>query len=170
MTVETSTLRDFPQRFAAAWNGREASAMDALVTDDVVWHDPARPEPARGKAEVRAFMEDSWRSFPDLRFSEPDPPFCVEQDDRIAWAWRMQGTFTGAPMNPPGFAATGRAMDVTGIDQWELRDGRIARYRAHYDVNGVAVQLGIVPPPGSGAEKAMVTLQRLQARFMSRRR
>ncbi|MDQ3739969.1 MAG: ester cyclase [Actinomycetota bacterium] len=168
MTVETSSLQEFTQRYAAAWNGRDSSAMDALVTDDIVWFDPALPEPARGKAEVRRFMEDSWRAFPDLRFSEPDPPFAVEQGGKVAWGWRMQGTFSGAPLDPPGFAPTGRAIDVTGIDQWEMRDGRIDRYRAFYDMNDLARQLGIVPPRGSGAERAMVALQRVQARLMRR--
>jgi steroid delta-isomerase-like uncharacterized protein len=169
MTVETPTLVDFTQRYAAAWNGRDASAIDALITDDIVWHDPAMPQPARSKADVRAFMELSWRAFPDLRFSEPDPPFLVAQHDRIAWGWRMQGTFSGGPLEPPGFAPTGRAMDVRGTDEWVMRDGRIAHYRAHYDVNGLARQLGIVPEAGSRAERAMVAMQRLQARAMRRR-
>lgn len=168
MTADTSAPATFAQRYTAAWNGRDSSAIEALVTDDVHWYDPALPEAIRGTSAVRRFMEDSWASFPDLRFSDADPPFHLEQDDRIAWAWRMEGTFTGTPLDPPGFAATGRRMAVEGIDQWEMRDGRIARYRAHYDVNGLAVQLGIVPPPGSGGEKAMVALQRLQARFMNR--
>ena len=168
MTVDTAALQEFTERYAAAWNGRDASAMDALVTDDIVWFDPALPQPARGKAEVRAFMEDSWRSFPDLRFVEPDPPFRVEQGDDVAWAWRMLGTFSGAPIDPPGFAPTGRSVDVLGIDQWLIREGRIARYRAYYDANDLARQLGIVPEPGSRAERGMVSLQRLQARFMRR--
>jgi steroid delta-isomerase-like uncharacterized protein len=168
MTVETFALEAFVERYSAAWNGRDASAMDALVTDDVVWFDPALPQPARGKAAVRTFMEDSWRSFPDLRFSEPDPPFLVEQGDRVAWAWRMRGTFCGAPIDPPGFAPTGRTMDVPGIDEWVMRDGRIAHYRAYYDANDLARQLGIVPERGSGAERAMVALQRIQARLLNR--
>ena len=159
---------DLPQRYMAAWNGRDSSAIDELVTEDVFWIDPALPEPLRSSAEVRRFMEDSWGAFPDLTFSEPDPPFLVEDGERIAWAWRMQGRFTGAPLDPPGFAPTGRAIDVVGIDQWELRDGRIARYRAHYDVNGMARQLGIVPPRGSAGEKALVGLQRVQAKLMNR--
>jgi len=36
-------------------------------------------------------------------------------------------------------------------------------------MNEVARQLGIAPAPGSGAERAAVALQRLQARFASRR-
>jgi hypothetical protein len=56
-------------------------------------------------------------------------------------------------------------MRVEGVDQWTMRDGRIARYRAFYDMNDLARQLGIVPPPGSRAERGMVALQRLQARL-----
>jgi hypothetical protein len=55
------------------------------------------------------------------------------------------------------------------VDLWTLRDGRISRYRAFYDMNDLARQLGIAPPPGSRGEKAMVTLQRLQARALKRR-
>ena len=169
MTVDTSALQDFLTRYEAAWNGREPSAIEALVTDDVVWHDPALPEPARGPAQVRQFVEESWASFPDLRFSQPDPPFVLEDGDKVAWVWRMQGTFTGARIEPPGFAPTGRAMDVIGMDEWRMRDGRIAFNRAHYDMNALAMQLGIVPEPGSGGEKAMAALQRVQARFMNRK-
>ena len=50
-----------------------------------------------------------------------------------------------------------------------MRDGRIARYRAFYDVNDIARQLGLVPPPGSPGEKAVVALQRVQARLVRRR-
>jgi hypothetical protein len=38
-------------------------------------------------------------------------------------------------------------------------------YRAFYDMNDLARQLGIVPAPGSVGERGMVKLQRLQARL-----
>jgi hypothetical protein len=79
----------------------------------------------------------------------------------------MRGTMTG-PIDPPGFAPTGRAMEVEGVDLWTMRDGRIARCQAFYDMNDVARQLAIAPPPGSRAEKAVVALQRLQARMLRR--
>ena len=164
MATDTSTLTAFIERYSAAWNGRDAGAMAPLVTDDIVWHDPALPAPARGIAEVQEFMRSSWRTFPDLRFSEPDPPHLSVEGDNVAWAWRMQGTMR-APLDPPGFAPTGKAMDVTGVDLWRMRDGRIAHYQAFYDMNLVATQLGLVPEPGSRAEKMVVRLQRLQARF-----
>jgi steroid delta-isomerase-like uncharacterized protein len=151
----------------AAWNSCDVDAMAELITDDIVWADPALPEPARGVAEVQEFMRASFRAFPDLRFSEPDPPHLSVEGDQLAWAWSMAGTMHG-PVDPPGFAPTGRTMSVDGVDLWTMRDGRIARYRAFYDMTDLARQLGIMPPAGSGAERATVALQRLQARFQRR--
>jgi len=164
MATETTPLAAFTERYNAAWNGRDAAAIAPLLTDDIVWHDPALPEPARGIPAVQAFMRMSWEAFPDLRFSEPEPPFLVVNGDDVAWAWRMQGTMRGA-LDPPGFAPTGKAMDVTGVDVWRMRDNKIAHYQAFYDMNQVAVQLGLAPAPGSGMEKMAVRLQRLQARM-----
>lgn len=53
------------------------------------------------------------------------------------------------PVEPPGFAPTGRRMRMDGVDLWTMRDGRIARYHAFYDMTELARQLGIVPPVGS---------------------
>src|SRR3954447_307917 len=164
MATETSPLTAFLERYEAAWNGRDATAMAPLITEDIVWHDPALPEPARGIPAVQGFMRMSWDAFPDLRFSEPDPPHISVEGDGIAWAWRMQGTMRGT-LEPPGFAPTGRSMDVLGVDLWRMRDGRIAHYQAFYDMNAVAVQLGLVPAPGSAMERMAVRMQRLQARL-----
>ena len=162
-------LGAFCARYLAAWNDHAAAAMADLVTDDVVWEDPALPGPARGIPAVQAFMREAWVGFPDLRFDESDQPHRTAGGDQVAWRWRMRGTNTG-PIDPPGFAPTGRTIDIEGVDLWEMRDGRIARYRAFYDFNALAVQLGLAPAPGSRMEKGMAALQRLGARVAARRR
>jgi hypothetical protein len=51
-------------------------------------------------------------------------------------------------------------------------DAFCARYMAawtFYDNNAIAIQLGIVSPPGSAGEKAMVALEKVQAAVMRRR-
>jgi steroid delta-isomerase-like uncharacterized protein len=160
-------LRGFVQRYLDAWNSCDTDAMAQLLTEDIEWADPALPEPARGVPAVQDFMRASCRAFPDLRFGEPDPPALAVTGDVVLWGWYMEGTHRG-PLDPPGFAPTGRTMRAEGVDQWTMRDGRIASYRAFYDMNDVARQLGIAPAPGSRAERAMVALQRLQARLSRR--
>jgi steroid delta-isomerase-like uncharacterized protein len=162
-------LDAFCARYLAAWNDHDPAAMAQLVTDDVVWEDPALPGPVHGPAAVQQFMRDAWVAFPDLRFDEGERPHRTAGGDQVAWRWRMRGTNTG-PIDPPGFAPTGRTIDVEGVDLWELRDGRIARYRAFYDFNALAVQLGLAPAPGSRLEKGLATVQRLGAKVAARRR
>ena len=163
--VESSTdLKGFTERYAAAWNSCDTDAMAELITEDIVWVDPALPEPARGIPAVQGFMRMSFQIFPDLRFSEPDPPHVSVNGDQVAWAWTMEGTFRG-PIEPPGFAPTGKRMKIDGVDLWHMRDGRIADYRAFYDMSDLVRQLGILPEAGSRAERMTAALQRLQVRF-----
>jgi len=141
--------------------------MAEMLADDVVWADPALTEPAVGIPAVQEFMRVSFRAFPDLHFSEPDPPHLTVTGDLVAWAWTMEGTMRGV-VDPPGFAPTGRRMRVDGVDLWRMRDEQIADYRAFYDVTDLARQLGIMPSSGSRAERVTVALQHLQARFLRR--
>ena len=67
-------LDTFCARYLAAWNDHDPGAMAELVTEDIVWEDPALPGPARGVAAVQEFMRGSWVGFPDLRFDETDSP------------------------------------------------------------------------------------------------
>jgi steroid delta-isomerase-like uncharacterized protein len=155
-------VSDFLDRYVAAWNSHDADAITPLLTDDVSWDDPALTETARGPEAVRQFLRDSWVTFPDLVFDPAEDP--AWDGDLLMFTWRMRGTMTG-PMDPPGFAATGKPLVVEGIDRMRIRDGRIAEYRAFWDLMDASRQLGMMPPTGSRQEKAMATLQRFGAKL-----
>ena len=158
--------REFAERYADAWNRYDADAIEPLVTEDIVWLDPALAEPARGVEQVKDFMRRSWEAFPDLRFTG-GPIWLDPHADSMTWAWRMEGTHRG-PIDPPGFAPSGRRIDIDGIDVWDFQGERISRYRAYWDMALLAQQLGVMPPPGSRGERVGVLLQRAQARFARR--
>jgi steroid delta-isomerase-like uncharacterized protein len=158
--------REFAERYVAAWNSHDAEQIDPLVTPDVVWLDPGLTEPARGVHEVKDFMRRAWVAFPDLRLSS-GPLWVEPHGDSMTWAWRMEGTHRGT-IDPPGFAATGKRIDLDGIDVWDFAGGRLERYRAYYDMATLARQIGAMPTPGSAGERVGVVLQRAQARFARR--
>jgi steroid delta-isomerase-like uncharacterized protein len=164
--LDEQFAREFAERYVEAWNSHDAARIEPLVTRDVVWLDPSLPEPARGVEEVKDFMRAAWIAFPDLRFT-PGPMWLDPHEDSMSWAWRMEGAHDG-PLDPPGFAPTGRRIDVDGIDVGDFEDGRMMRYRAYYDMADFARQLGVMPPPGSRGERVGVMLQRASARFVRR--
>jgi len=166
--LEPDFVNDFAERYIAAWNSRDADRLTALITEDIEWDDPALPETARGRDAVADFARSGWRAFPDLEFEEPEAPYLSSDAPRVIARWRMRGTHLG-PIDPPGFAPTGQRIDVEGVDLWEFRDGLICRYRAVYDLNDMARQIGVAPQPGSRMERAGVLMQRLTARLARRR-
>ena len=164
--VDAAFVRDFSERWVAAWNAHDADALVAMCTDDVEWEDPASPEVAHGHEEVREFLATIWTIFPDLAFTTPEPPLVALEGPRAAQVWRLSGTFLGP--DPTGFAPTGKHVDQEGVDLYEFRDGLVARYRARYDVSESLRQMGLSPPRGGRAERALAFVQRTAMRLRRR--
>lgn len=157
MSIES--LRDFCSRWLEAWNSRQPDGVLELLTEDVEVRDDSWPTTMHGHADVREFLEALWRAMPDMTFELVDGPYLIPDEPRGSLHWRATGTFTG-PLDPPGFAPTGRRWEVDGADFQEYRDGRISRLRVAFDVMTLARQLGLMPAPGSRGERAMTTTQR----------
>lgn len=157
-------LREFTRSYVEAWNSLDHTAVAACVAEDVTWEDPMLPEAAHGPEEVAALVRTNTTAFPDLRLDETGE-LAISDDGLVAYVpWRMVGTNTG-PIEPPGFAPTGRSFAIDGVDLWEFRGGLIWRYRALYDSMDVSRQLGLMPAQDGFAERAMVRVQRLGAKL-----
>ena len=111
-------------RYSAAWNACDTAAMAELVTEDIVWADPALPQPARGVAEVQEFMRASFRGFPDLQFGEPDEPAGCRVRRRGVLGV-VHGGHAPRSDRSAGLCPDGSPDAVDGVDQWTMRDGRI---------------------------------------------
>jgi deazaflavin-dependent oxidoreductase (nitroreductase family)/steroid delta-isomerase-like uncharacterized protein len=164
-------VRAFAERYAEAWNSHEVERVLALLDEDVVWDDPAMlaERPLRDRRRIREFIESFFRAFPDAEFG-PGPEgaeIYAAGGGGFALPWRVTGTMAG-PLEPPGFAPTGRSFEVEGVDLWEFRDGRLSRIRTVYDLLDWSRQIGVLPDPAGPATRLVVPLQRLRA-FLSRR-
>jgi steroid delta-isomerase-like uncharacterized protein len=165
--LQRESVEDFLHRYEAAWAARDADAIAAMCTEDVVWDDPALNETLHGRDGVRRFATETFRMVPDFAVETLDRPLISATRPRVLVPYRMTGTATG-PWVFLDMAPTGRRFEIEGVDSWELRDGLIARYNTFYDGLTMSRQLGVMPSPGSGADRALTRLQHVQARFQRR--
>jgi hypothetical protein len=165
-------LREFVGRWERAWNSHHLDELERMVTEDIVWDDPAMfGEIVHGRAEFRAFTETLFRGLPDVRFDGIGVPYLPLTGNGIALRWRMTGTFTGDlalwgkryGSKPPTWAPTGRRVEIEGVDLYEFRDGLISNWTIVYDLLGFSQQIGIFPPNESRMLPLMLRAQRLLA-------
>jgi len=160
----------------AAETRRVADAFyDAIAARDVdaavaLWAPGARDN-VRGLADatapdgVRAFLRGVLDPLPDARIEVVEKTI---DGDRAAYRYRVTGTFAGAPLQ--GLEATGTRLEVEGIDVLKVRGGRIVANDGVVDAIGVARRLGLVPEPGSKADRRLGALVNRRTRLARRLR
>jgi steroid delta-isomerase-like uncharacterized protein len=162
----TSSLEEFGEAYVAAWNSHDADRLLEFMAPDIVYDDSTWPTTMHGHNDVREFLRAAWRAFPDMRFQLLEGPYRLG-DNKAAFWWRGDGTFSG-PLEPPGFAPTGKSWQIDGVDFHEYRDGRISRLAIMFNLADASQQVGLMPSSGSRGERLWVTLQRLTTRFARR--
>ena len=166
--LDPAFVEEWSKRYLEVWNSLDADGVAAMCTDDVVWKDPGIPNTVHGREEVRAFVRATARAFPDFRVEELGQLHFPPEEPRVLSRYRLTGTMLG-PWEYSNLAATGRRVEVLGVDDWTFRGELMSNYMTYYDSLDMARQLGVLPPTGSGADRAMAGLQHLQARFQRRK-
>jgi steroid delta-isomerase-like uncharacterized protein len=162
--IDEQYARHFVERLHIAVNEHDPEAVAALCAEDVVWEDPAAPQPLHGREAVRRFHRDiMFRSIPDAHIELIDGPYLSLDRPGVAMRSRITGTMTG-PMDPPGFAPTGQEIEFETAEFWLFADGLLVRETVVVDMLALARQIGAAPQPGGLADRLTVSLQRLAAR------
>jgi steroid delta-isomerase-like uncharacterized protein len=128
---------------------RDANGMLEHWSDDGVV-DLAPLGILRGSAQIGAFFRELFAAFADL---ETTVTRVAAGQNEVAVEWRMSATFSGEPFR--GVAATGRPIEIRGLDLIEIEDGRNVSITSYYDGMAFARGIGLLPPQDSGAERAM---------------
>ena len=106
--------------------------------------------PRKGHADIKAFMADFRKAFPDLGFSGAAD--LIAEGDYVVGRWEGGGTHTG-----PAFsdfligslpAATGRKMHFTGTTVLKLKNGKIVEEIGLDDGVTALQQLGLIARAG----------------------
>jgi steroid delta-isomerase-like uncharacterized protein len=149
-------LRTIADEMFKAWNDHDVQAILDHLSDDVVYTDPGLDEPARGKAAVRAHIEDTFSSFPDLALVEEDYHLFTGEDPSTAvTTWTLNATMTGSALET-GIPATGKAVTLSGTNLIRFEDGLIREYVLVYDALYLLQQLGVMPKSDGLGFKAIV--------------
>ena len=137
------TNKEFARRWnEEIWGQQNVDAIDDLVAEDFVGHDPSRPEPVRGPDGVRTVVEMLFSAFPD---TQVDLEEVVAEGDRIAMRITASGTHEGEFM---GIEPTGEEMEVSVMTFQRIEDGKAVEEWQIVDTLGMLQQLGVIELPG----------------------
>lgn len=123
MKMEFDALRDFAQRYTAAWCSQNPASVAAFfspegslrVNDGV---------PAAGRLAITAVAQGFMLAFPDLQVLMDEVVLDV---DGAIYRWTLVGTNNG-----PG--GTGKHVRISGFEEWKMsEDGLIAKSLGHFD-------------------------------------
>jgi steroid delta-isomerase-like uncharacterized protein len=132
-----------------AMDNRDAHAMASHWREDGV-EDIVPVGVLRGHDELRDYFASLFAAMPDARTTVTR---LVAGEQSCAVEWRLEATLSGAPLM--GIEPNGKHIEIRGIDLFELEDGELVSNTAYFDGAGLARQVGMLPPDGSGADRAM---------------
>lgn len=167
MGMDVELARVIRDRVAKLVTDQDLDGFAGLCTDDVVFVDPAFPNPFRGKTEVIEALRMLFSAFPDLVYEPLGEPL-ISGDETIGTRVHFTGTMRG-PLDPPGFAPTHQPIDLEAFELYTLAGERISKFELFMDTLELGRQIGAVPPEGSPGDRIGVLLQRLTA-WRARRR
>jgi steroid delta-isomerase-like uncharacterized protein len=130
----TNNVGVYRQVFDAVNRGDEA-ALDALLTEDVLDHNPI-PGQAPGIPGFRQWMRYVRAAFPDVHVAVEDT---MSQGDRVAGRVTWRGTHQG-PL--AGIAGTGMPVEFTAIHIVRFENGKAAEWWGVADLLGALMQTG----------------------------
>lgn len=143
-----ATNTDAVLRVFEGINAHDLDALRECWAPDATERFPDRT--LHGPGELSAHFEGLFAALPDLHM---DVIATVEDGETVFARWRLTATHTGGTFN--GIEPTGKRIELDGIDQFTIRDGRMASNFVVFDQMEVGRQLGLLPPDGSGPDRAL---------------
>jgi predicted ester cyclase len=127
MSIEQDNKAIVGRWFTSFWGETcDLGIVDEIAAPDMLLHYSLH-EPRRGRDDIKAFMTDFRRAFPDLNFWGTAD--LIAEGDYVVGRWEGGGTHTGPAFNDflvGGLpAATGRKMHFTGTTVLRLKGGKI---------------------------------------------
>ena len=120
------------------WNGENFSAVNELVSSDVILHLPKPGEDIHGPEGVSQFYATLHTAFPDIHFTIEDQ---IAAGDKVVTRWTCRGTHKGEFQ---GMSPTGNQITMAGIDIDRIANGKVVECWPVMDELGMLQQLGAI--------------------------
>jgi steroid delta-isomerase-like uncharacterized protein len=114
-----------------AWSTGDTAVAADLLTEGFALHDPVASREVVGRDAERALIDGFREAISGLTFTIDD---VVAHDDDVTIRWTARGIHGGELL---GIAATGRDLEIRGVDMYRLEDGRIAESWTFWDLPGL---------------------------------
>ena len=123
--------------------------VDEVLHPDFVCYDPnSETGEVRGAQTVKGEIEYFLKAFPDFYWRVDDQ---VAEEDKVTTRYTMGGTHQGEFFGVP---ATGKRVEISGINIDRVEGGKVVEEWASYDLLGAMRQLGAIPEPGQEEARA----------------
>jgi uncharacterized protein (TIGR02246 family) len=121
MGPKSDSLRDFAERYTAAWCSNDPARVAGFFSQDGSLT-VNNGTPAVGRREITDLAQSFMTTFPDLQVIMDD---LIVHPDFAEYHWTLVGT------NTPG---TGRKVRISGFEKWRMgADGLIATSEGQFD-------------------------------------
>ncbi len=137
-----------------AWNDKDLDRYASLATAD------ARMTcvPFGAKLGFREYGEGWARAFPDGKVELVN---LVAQGDMVVGEFTGRGTHTGVLKGPIGeVPPTGRRVEMSFVEVYRLRNGKISEGKVYFDAGPMLAQLGILPEVAATQQRFIAPSQR----------
>jgi steroid delta-isomerase-like uncharacterized protein len=112
--------------------------LDEIMTPDAVDHTPF-PGVASGREGYKQTISMIRSGFPDMKMKVEE---MICEGDRVMARWTSTGTHQGEFMGVP---ASGKPINIGGLSELIISDGKIAGDWTQYDAIGMMTQIGAMP-------------------------
>src|SRR5215211_6312650 len=142
--VNKATVRRFLEE---AFGQGKPEVVDEVLDPDFVCHDPnSETGEIRGADTVKGEVGYFHNAFPDFRWTVEDQ---LAEGDKVTTRYTLSGTHEGEFFGVP---ASGRRVEVSGINIDRFEGGKLVEEWASYDLLGAMRQMGAFPERGQEEE------------------
>jgi steroid delta-isomerase-like uncharacterized protein len=136
------TNKELLERYVELYNEGDLDACMELYAEDASqrMHDGV----FEGIDAIAERLARDLTAFPDARY---DVDSFFAEGDKFGDEWTFAGTNAGPLRLPDGteIPATGKRVEIKGMEYVEVRDGKIVVDNLYYDFLAAIAQLGLVP-------------------------